>query len=116
MATACLFIGYDRPIPGCEAEAFGLLEREALPELERAKKDGFCERIEVVGLTPHCGSLNGFFMLFGERAKLDELRRTDGFERLSMRLARLFSGYGVVPGVTLEGLKMVMQRNPELGK
>jgi hypothetical protein len=31
-----------------------------------------------------------------------------------MQLARSFTGYGVVPGVTLEGLRKVMQRNPDL--
>jgi hypothetical protein len=36
-------------------------------------------------------------ILNGERPKLDELRRTDDFEKLSMRLMRLFTGYGVIP-------------------
>jgi hypothetical protein len=58
--------------------------------------------------------LGGFVVLRGERAKLDELRRTDGFERLSMRLARVFEGYGVIPGVTLEGMRKVHQRNQDL--
>jgi len=31
-----------------------------------------------------------------------------------MRLARLLDGYGVIPGVTLEGLKKVRDRNTDL--
>jgi hypothetical protein len=54
--------------------------------------------------------------LMGERAKLDELRRTDKFERFSMDLNVLFNGYGVIPGVTLEGMKKVAERNPDLLK
>ena len=31
-----------------------------------------------------------------------------------MRLARYFEGYGVIPGVTEEGMQKVMDRNPDL--
>ena len=61
-------------------------------------------------------TLNAFILLKGERAKLDELRRTDMFERFSMHLSTMFDGYGVIPGVTSEGLLKVAQRNPELFK
>ena len=58
-------------------------------------------------------NLNGFFLFNGERAKLDELRRTDAFESFSMKLGMQMQGYGVVPCVTGEGLKKVAQRNPQ---
>jgi hypothetical protein len=116
MSNACLFIGYDRPVPGREAEAFKALKEEALPQIEVFAKEGWFESYDVIGLTPHCSNLNGFILLRGERAKLDELRRTDAFERFSMRMGRLLQGYGVVPGVTLEGLKKVHERNPDLYK
>src|SRR5215510_15031315 len=101
MATACLFIGYDRPVPGREAEAFKALET-SLATLEGLKKEGWFESYDVIGLTPHSGSVNGFLLLKGERAKLDELRRSDAFERVSMKLGLVLQGYGVMPGVTLE--------------
>jgi hypothetical protein len=44
---------------------------------------------EAIGLTPH-------------------------FERFSIQLGTLLDGYGVVPGVTLQGLKKVRDRNPQL--
>jgi hypothetical protein len=114
MATACLFIGFDRPVRGREAEAYGALQRELIPQLEGFEKEGWFETFDVIGLTPHCGTLNSFILLKGDRAKLDELRRSDAFERFSLRLAGMLEGYGVVAGVTLEGLKKVLARNPDL--
>ena len=114
MSTACLFIGWNHPIPGRESESYRVLMHEALEQVEKFKRDGWCEDYEIIGLTPHCGSMNAFFLLKGERARLDELRRTDEFEGFSMRLTRLFTGYGVVPGVTLEGIRKVAERQPNL--
>ena len=116
MATACLFIGWNRPSPGSESDAYKYLMSEARERLAAFKKQGYYESHELIGLTPHSGALNGFILLKGERAKLDELRRTDDFEKFSMRLNRLFVGYGVMPGVTEEGIDKVAQRNPELFK
>jgi hypothetical protein len=116
MATACLFIGFSHPQPGKDSEAWSALQNDALTQFDRFAKEGWYEGYDVIGLTPHCGALNGFILLRGERAKLDELRRSDAFERLSMRLARVLANYGVIPGVTLEGLKKVQERNPDLFK
>jgi hypothetical protein len=116
MATACLFISWNRPMAGRENDAFGFLMREGLAQIEKFQKEGWFESHEVIALTPHNGTTNGFILLKGERAKLDELRRTDPFERLSMQLMRAMDGYGVVPGVTLEGMRKVQERNPDLVK
>jgi hypothetical protein len=114
MATACLFLGFNRPAPGREKEARPFLLREATETFQRYQREGWFENFQFVGLTPHGGDLNAFVLLNGERAKLDELRRTDDFERLSMRLSQLFDGYGVIPGVTGEGIGKVVERNPEI--
>jgi hypothetical protein len=116
MATACLFMGWDRPAAGKESEAYGFLMREVSERVEGFKRDGWFESYQTIGLTPHGGNLNGFILLSGERAKLDELRRTDAFEALSMKISTFFLGYGVVPGVNREGLEKVAQRNPQLFK
>jgi len=113
MSDACLFVAFDRPVPGRETEAWKALEG-SLSVLEGLEKEGWFESFDVIGLTPHCGSVNGFLLLKGERAKLDELRRTDAFERLSMTLSRVLEGYGVVPGVTRDGLQKVQTRNQDL--
>jgi hypothetical protein len=116
MATACLFLGFNRPVPGREKEANLFLLREAIEVFGRYQSEGWFESFQFVGLTPHGGDLNLFVLLNGERARLDELRRTDDFERLSMRLNNLFQGYGVTPGVTGEGIPKVAERNPDIFK
>jgi hypothetical protein len=116
MATACLFIGWGRPVPGREKDAFGFLMGEVRPFVRKLQSEGWFESHDFVGITPHGGDLSGFILLKGERAKLDELRRTDEFERISMNLNLRFFGYGVVPGVTGEGIDKVVERNPDLMK
>jgi hypothetical protein len=116
MATAVLFIGWNRPIAGRETEAWKFLMGEGAETLATFQKQGFFERTERIALTPHSGTTNGMILLFGERAKLDELRRTDEFERLSVQLMTLFDGYGVVPGLNAEGLDRAMARNKDLLK
>ena len=116
MASAVLFIGWDRPIAGKETESWKFLMGEGQETLAKFGKQGYFERIERIALTPHGGSTNGFVLLYGERAKLDELRRTDEFERFSIQLMNLFAGYGVVPGLNGEGLDKAMGRNKDLLK
>jgi hypothetical protein len=116
MATAVLFIGWNRPAAGRESEAFKFLMSEGQDILTKFQKQGFFEKTERIVLTPHCGTTNGMLLLFGERAKLDELRRTDEFEHFSLKLMTLFDGYGVVPGLTGEGLDRAMARNKDLLK
>ena len=87
-----------------------------ITQLDAFKKEGWFESYEAFALTPHSGSLNMGVLVKGERAKLDELRRTDRFERFSMELNQLFAGYGVIPGVTFEGMKKVAERNPDFLK
>jgi len=105
-----LFIGWDRPLPGVDAKkAYGQLLTEGIPAL-RKFEGKFFERFETIGLTPHGGHVNSFVLLFGERAKLDELRRTDDFEAFAMKLNETFDGVAVVPGVNGDGIKAVMER------
>lgn len=110
MATAVLMIGWDRPLPSTDVKkAYGFLFSEGIPTLRKLEGKAF-ERMETIGLTAHGGDVNGFVLLFGERAKLDELRRTDEFEGLVMKLDELFAGLAVVPGVNWDGLQSVMKR------
>jgi hypothetical protein len=114
MANAFLFVGWNRPVPGMQKEAWGFVSGDGMKQLEGWKKEGFFESSEIFGLTPHGGDLNGFIVIKGDRAKLDELRRTDAFEKWSMTLGERFMNYGVVPGVTQQGLEKVLQRNPQM--
>lgn len=115
MATAVLFIGWDRPHPGMDDKAYGYVSTEGLEYLRKLEGKSF-ERLELVGLTPHGGDLNGFVLLFGERSKLDELRRTDDFEAFVMKLGENFNRIGVIPGVNWDGIKAVMARRASKAK
>lgn len=113
-ATACLMMGWNRPYPGQHKEAFAFLTNEARKSVQKWQKEGWCESYELIGLTAHGGDMNGFILLKGERAKLDELRRSDEFERFSMRMGTMMDRWGVVPGVTEAGIDKVMERAKDL--
>jgi hypothetical protein len=110
MATAVLFIGWNRPHNIQDPDkAFHWLVSEGVPFLK--KQEGkFFERADFVALTAHGGDLNGCIVLFGERAKLDEFRRTDEFEGFVMNLSRHFDRPGVIPGLNWDGIQAMMKR------
>jgi hypothetical protein len=114
MATACLFVGWNRPVHGREQDAFRYLMGEGREILAKWKNEGWFENSRPYGLTAHGGDLNGCIVLEGSREKLDELRRTDGFEKFAMTMSRHFDRFGVVPGVTEAGMEAVMKRNPDM--
>lgn len=109
MATAVLFIGWNRPHVGFEDKAHSYVLTEALPYLRRLEGSAF-ERLELIGLTAHRSDLNAFILLLGERSSLDELRRSDEFEAFAMKMGSLFDRFGVVPGVNWDGMQAVVAR------
>ena len=113
MANAVLIIGWNRPHVGMEDKAYGWMSTEGIASLRKQEGKAF-ERMEVIALTAHCGDTNGCIMLFGERPKLDELRRTDEFESFVMKMSGMFDRFGVVPGINWEGIQAVMMRRPKL--
>ena len=114
MASAVLHISWNHPYPGMSKQAFGLLSTEVGAYL-RSLQGKWCERMEICALTPHGEGIHGFVLLFGERAKLDELRRTDEFEAFVMKMGEVFSGLGVVPGLNFDGIQAVMERRKKSG-
>ena len=113
MATAILFIGWNRPHLGLDDKAYGFVTTEGHQYL-KSQQGKYFERMELIGLTAHGGDMNGAIILFGERAKLDELRRTDEFEAFSMRMSSLFDRYGVVPGLNWDGIEAAMKRRSQV--
>ena len=106
---AVLFIGANRPIPGREKEAKAVwLETPAW--LDSQQKAGFFTRWDGFWLTPHGGDLNSVFVCYGDRAKLDEWRRTDAFEAWVFRAGMCLSNLGVIPGVNAAVAKETMER------
>ena len=109
MADAILLIGWSRPQAGQEDKAMNYVTNEGLKYL-RGLEGKYFERFEMFGLTAHGGDLNMAIILHGQRAKLDELRRTDEFEAFSFKLGSLVNDLRVVPGLSWEGIQKVMTR------
>ena len=109
MADAILFIGWNRAHVGMDEKAMGYVTGEGLEYLKSQEGKTF-ERLEMIGLTAHGGDLNLAIILHGNRAKLDELRRTDEFEAFVFKLASLVDRLRVVPGLNWEGMQKVMAR------
>ena len=106
---AVLFIGSDRPHLGREQQAMAFW-REAGAWLDAQQKAGWFARWDGYWLTAHGGNMNGAFQCFGDRAKLDEWRRTDDFEAFVFKMGQCVSNLMVVPGVTYAAGKETMDR------
>jgi hypothetical protein len=98
-ADSLLFIGWNRPVRGREAEAIELFQ-QCMTYYSKLQSEGRIEGFESVLLEPHGGDLGGFVILRGEPAKLDTLRRSDDFRMLSMRGMIRLEGMGIVDGWT----------------
>ena len=106
---AVLFIGANRPVRGKEKEAMSLW-MEIGGWLDSQQAAGHFSRWDGFWLTPHGGDMNSAFVCYGERAKLDEWRRTDGFESFIFRAGMVMEGLGVIPGVNYAAAKETMAR------
>ncbi len=112
---AVLFVGSNRPIIGRENEAMSWWA-ETGAWLESQQKSGHFSTWNGFWLTPHGGDMNCAFTFYGERAKLDEWRRTDDFEAWVFRGSHCMDGFGVVPGVTYAaGMETMERRKKAIG-
>jgi hypothetical protein len=106
---AVLFIGANRPYQGKENDAMKLW-METGGWLDAQQKAGWFARWDGFWLTPHSGDINAAFTCYGDRAKLDEWRRTDEFEAWVFRANACMDGLGVVPGVHVSAARETMER------
>ncbi len=106
---AVLFIGASRPIPGREDQAMSLW-RETGAWLDNQQRAGWFARWDGFWLTAHGGDMNSAFICYGDRAKLDEWRRTDEFEAWIFRAANCMEGLGTIPGVNFAAAAETMAR------
>ncbi len=109
MAGEALFIGWGPVVRGREQKALQVFQ-ETIEYYGRLQQEGRIESFEPVLVAPHGGDLGGFVLLRGERAKLDEIRSSDEFERLLARAASVVDGVGVVNAYTGESLGEEMER------
>ena len=106
---AVLFIGSNRPVRGREDEAMSLW-METGAWLDSQQQAGYFSRWDGFWLTAHGGDLNGAFICYGDRAKLDEWRRTDTFEAWVFRASRVMEDLGVIPGVSYAAARETGER------
>lgn len=109
MAGEALFLGWGPVVRGRELKALEVF-RETIEYYGSLQQEGRIESFEPVLVAPHSGDLAGFVLLRGERAKLDEIRRSDEFERLLVRAATVVDNVGALNAVTGESLGEAMGR------
>ena len=95
MANAALVIGWGPAVQGREQKALQVFG-EAIQYYTRLQERGEIESFESVFLEPHGGDLNGFLLLRGDREKLNRLRYSEEFLRLTNRAQLVVEKIGVV--------------------
>lgn len=95
MADAALFIGYGQPARARERQAIELFN-QALALYADLLERGEIESFEPVLLDPHCGEIDGFFLVRGTRDQLDRLRDHSEFQRLNARAGLVVDRFGVI--------------------
>src|SRR5690349_1635953 len=76
---AVLFIGANKPIVGRDQDAINLWI-ETPSWLDRQMRANWFQRFDGIWLTAHGGTMNSAWLCYGERARMDEWRRSDEFE------------------------------------
>ncbi len=109
MADAAIFVGFGQPARAREPQALELFN-QTVRYYSELQERGEIESFEPVILEPHGGDLGGFFLLRGERAKLDRVRASEEFMRISTRAGLVVESFGVVMGFTGDGLAAQMSR------
>jgi hypothetical protein len=99
MANAALFIGWGQSARGRERQSLQVFN-EAVQYWAGLQQRGEIESFEPVALEPHGGDLQGFALLRGDREKLNRLRHSEEFQRLTTRASFCVESIGVV-GATI---------------
>jgi hypothetical protein len=107
MADEALFIGWGEVVRGREHKALEVLN-ESVQYYGRLQQDGTIDSLDAWFLAPHGGDLAGFFLLHGERERLDDVRRSVDFEVLLTRAGMIVDRVSVVSAYTGEALGRLM--------
>ena len=107
MAGEALFIGWGQVVRGREQKSLDVFN-ESVQYWGSLKENGTIEDLEIAIIAPHGGDLFGFALLKGDAAKLDEVRRSDDFNRHLARASMIVDGVGVVNAATGEALGQQM--------
>jgi hypothetical protein len=109
MAGEALFLGWGPVVRGREQKALQVFQ-ETIEYYGSLQRDGRIDSFEPVLIAPHGGDLAGFVLLRGERAKLDEVRSSEEFERAVTRAASVAENVGVINAFTGEALGQALAR------
>jgi hypothetical protein len=109
MAGEALFLGWGPVVRGREQKALQVFQ-ETIEYYGRLQQEGRIDSFEPVLIAPHGGDLAGFVLLRGDRAKLDEVRSSEEFERAVTRAATIVDNVGVINAFTGEALGQAMGR------
>jgi hypothetical protein len=109
MAGEELFIGWGPVVRGRAQKALEVFQ-ETIEFHGKLQQDGKIDSFDAHLIAPHGGDLAGFILLRGERAKLDEVRNSEGFERLITRAASVVDQVGVLNAYSGEALGQAMGR------
>ena len=117
MAKGALFIGWGEVIATREQKAVQVFN-ETLQYYGSLQQRGQIDSFEPFLLEAHGGDLNGFALLRGDRDKLDSLRSTQEFNRMTSRAQLVVHNVGVIAAYTGDELQTFMtdfqQQNREL--
>src|SRR5437879_6361468 len=91
---AAIFIGWNRAVAGRENDALELFAH-TINFWQGQIKAGNATSFEPVILRPHGGDLNGFFLIRGDRNKLNTVKESDEFLAIVSRAILLLEGVGV---------------------
>jgi hypothetical protein len=108
MGSNALFFGWNRPIPGREqisAQHF----QEFVQYLGGLQKAGTIQSFDVVFLTAHGGDMNGFFLIRGDTARLNELTASTAWVTHITRAGLHLQGAGVVNAYTGDAAMELMK-------
>jgi hypothetical protein len=103
MAGEALFLGWGQVVRGREQMALRVFQ-ETVEFYGKQQQDGRIERFDAFLLRPHGGDLAGFFMVYGERSALDELKNSPEFQHVVASAGTIVDNLGVVDAFTGDAL------------
>jgi len=116
MASACLFIGWNRALQGREHQAMELFQT-GMAYYGKLQAAGTIESFEPVLLSSHGGDMNGFILLRGDAQKLAAVRVSPEFVDIETQSMLCLQGVGVIQGYAGEGVQsMLASWNKHLAK
>lgn len=107
MADSALLIGWNRSFAGREQQAMKLFMKTT-EYYNQLQNDGKIENFEPVLLEGHGGDLNGFVLIRGDSAKLDEIKREETFISYSIEANFCLQNFGIIKCVIGDGLTDVL--------